>query len=161
MRYKVLGRKSLAVVLFVLILSVFLMSKLSSLAHVKANGLNREQRIAFLKGLGCFVIADSETEKEIIIPAEFSDVYQNYNEIQKRAGFDLSLYKGAKCRLFSYEVCELADNQNPEHIKANLIIYKGRIIGGDISSCEIDGEMLPLIKRDEKAKIRQVYFDPA
>lgn len=161
MKFRVLTRKSLVVVLFVLILTVLFMSKFSSLANVKTNGLTREDRIAFLKDLGCFVTPDSETEKAIQIPVEFSDVYVNYNEIQKNAGYDLSFYKGAKCYLFSYDITELSDNESPEYMKANLIVYKGRIIGGDISSAEIDGEMFPLLRRDEKTKIRQVYLDPA
>lgn len=160
MKYKVLGRKSLAVVLLLLILSILFISKVSSLSDIKANGSSRKARIAFLKDLGCFVNPESETEKKIEIPDEFSDVYLNYNEIQKQAGFDLSLYKGCKCSLFSFEVNELSDDENPQYMRANLIVYKGRIIGGDISSCEIDGEMFPLIRRDEKAKIRQVYFNP-
>ena len=75
--------------------------KFSSLATVRKNGVNRGDRIKFLRNLGCYVNAESETKKDITIPQDFSVVYNNYNEIQKTAGYDLSLYKGAKCKMFS------------------------------------------------------------
>lgn len=157
----VLTKKTLSVILLVMFLSVAFAIRFSGLATIRRNGADRGDRIKFLRNLGCYVNAESETKKRITIPREFSAVYNNYNEIQKSAGYDLSLYKGAECQLFSYDVNELSDIKDPKYFKANIIVYKGRIIGGDISSVQIDGEMFPLAARDEKTKIRQVYREPA
>ncbi|MBO4468379.1 MAG: DUF4830 domain-containing protein [Clostridia bacterium] len=159
--FSVLTKKSLLVILFALVLTLCFVSKFSTLANAKTDGATRKQRTEFLRNLGCFVNAESETKKEIVIPEVFSDVYKNYNLIQNQAGYDLDLYKGCRCYMFSYDVNELSDGVDPKYFKANVIVYKGRIIGGDISSAELDGVMFPLVKRDEKTKIRQVYFDPA
>lgn len=67
-------------------------------------------------------------------------MYNNYNQIQKEAGFDLALYKGKKCVMYTYELT----NHPLGHCRANIITYLGDIIGGDISSVSLSGFMLPL-----------------
>lgn len=51
-----------------------------------------EERIAFLSQYGWSVEEEPLEVKEIIIPAEFDDVYEKYNAIQKEQGFDLMSY---------------------------------------------------------------------
>ncbi len=51
-----------------------------------------EERIAFLSQYGWSVEEEPLEVKEIIIPAEFDDVYEKYNAIQKEQGFDLTAY---------------------------------------------------------------------
>ena len=62
-----------------------------------------------------------------------------YNELQKEAGFDLSNYKGKNVTVYSCPVW------NSDKL-LNLIVYDGKIIGGDISDVAFDGEMKPLKK---------------
>lgn len=85
--------------------------------------------------------SESFTKKTFTIPKEFDMVYNNYNEIQKEAGYDLLPYKGTECTLYTYEIY----NHPFGKCNANIIVYKGRIIGGDISSVNLDGFMTPLI----------------
>ncbi len=94
----------------------------------------------FLKGLG-YEFSENYTEKTFTIPIEFDMVYNNYNEIQKEAGFDLSLYKGRTCTMYTYEIY----NHPFGKCNANIIVYKGEIIGGDISSVNLDGFMTALM----------------
>ena len=94
---------------------------------------------AFLSSLG-YTFSENYTEKTFTIPIEFDMVYNNYNEIQKEAGYDLSLYKGKECVMYTYEIY----NHPFGKCNANIIVYKGEIIGGDISSVNLDGFMTPL-----------------
>ena len=87
----------------------------------------------------------SETPYEVVeftIPMEFNEVYSRYNELLKTAGYDLSLYKGKLCKRYTY----LIPSQNA---RANIIVYDGEIIGGDISSITLDGIMIPIEKMIE------------
>ena len=94
----------------------------------------------FLSSLG-YEVSESCTEKTFTIPIEFDMVYNGYNEIQKDAGFDLSPYKGRTCTMYTYEIY----NHPFGKCNANIIVYKGEIIGGDISSINLDGFMTGLV----------------
>ena len=82
----------------------------------------------------------SETPYEVVdftIPEEFGAVYERYNALLKKGGYDISKYKGKKCKRYTY----LIPSQNA---RANILVCDGEIIGGDISGITIDGIMLPL-----------------
>ena len=74
---------------------------------------------------------------EFTIPEAFNDVYTRYNNLLKESGYDLSPYKGKTCKRYTY----LIPSQNA---RANIIVYDGKIIGGDISGITLDGIMLPI-----------------
>ena len=80
---------------------------------------------------------------EFIIPEEFSRVYDRYNELLKKGGYDLTEYKGKRCKRYTYLIPS-------ENARANIIVHNGEIIGGDISGITIDGIMLPLLKDETK-----------
>ncbi len=71
----------------------------------------------------------------ITIPQDFDAIYSSYNNIQLEAGFDLSKYKGKSLSKYSYEV----KNVDGEGVRANVLVYDGIIVGGDISSPKTDG----------------------
>lgn len=74
---------------------------------------------------------------EFTIPETFNAVYERYNNLLKESGYDLSPYKGKKCKRYTYLIPS-------ENARANIIVYDGKIIGGDISGITIDGIMLPI-----------------
>jgi len=74
---------------------------------------------------------------EFTIPEAFNAVYERYNNLLKESGYDLSPYKGKTCKRYTY----LIPSQNA---RANIIVYDGKIIGGDISGITLDGIMLPI-----------------
>ena len=76
------------------------------------------------------------------IPNEFDKVYERYNNLLKKGGFDLEEYKGKECVRYTYYI-------KKDDLVANIIVYNGKIIGGDISSHKIDGMMLPIKKNDK------------
>lgn len=112
-----------------------------TLLGIDNNGENTSSRAAFLSALGYSADASAEQTQEIQIPMEFNDVYNNYNDIQKQSGTDLLNYRGAECMRYTYPVGE--DSSGGE-LLANLIVFQGRIIGGDICTVALDGEMRPL-----------------
>lgn len=105
---------------------------------------NENQRQSFLKEMGWEVSEDYTECKVVIIPDDFNDVYENYNELQKKQGFDLEKFKGKTVEIYTYEVKNYPDHK--ENIVANLMIYEGELIGGDVCCIEIDGFMQGLKK---------------
>lgn len=99
-----------------------------------------EERMEFLLECGWETDPASETVQDIHIPERFTAVYENYNELQLRQGYDLTEYAGRDCTLYSYTVLNYPDpNQT---VIANLYIYRNRIIGGDIHSTNLNGFMI-------------------
>lgn len=78
---------------------------------------------------------------EFTVPDEFNAVYERYNSLLRQNGYDLSPYKGKKCKRYTY----LIPSQNA---RANIIVHNGEIIGGDISGITLDGIMLPIKGKD-------------
>lgn len=74
---------------------------------------------------------------DFTIPTEFNNVYERYNNLLKESGYDLSPYKGKRCRRYTY----LIPSQNA---RANIIVHNGKIIGGDIMGITLDGVMIPI-----------------
>ena len=99
-----------------------------------------EERAAFLKDCGWEVDVATEEEQIIHIPEHFTAVYQDYNDLQLQQGYDLSLYGGQDCTLYSYTVLNYPDPE--QTVIANLYIYRNRIIGGDIHSTNLNGFMI-------------------
>lgn len=101
------------------------------------SGETSTQRIRFLTELGYTVSLSGEESENIKIPIEFGDVYNRYNELQKQSGTNLLNYRGADCVRYTY-------TQEDGDLRLNLIVYEGRIIGGDACTAALDGEMRTL-----------------
>jgi hypothetical protein len=96
-----------------------------------------EQKIAYLKSFGWEVDPTPCEIIEVIIPTEFNDIYTNYNNIQKKQGFDLEKLKGKRAKRWTYQVTNYP--KPIDNVRANIIEYNSKIIGGDICSYEPDG----------------------
>ncbi len=98
----------------------------------------------YVMSLG-WVIDETPIEKaEVDIPLQFDSVYNEYNRLQNQAGFDLTNYKGEKVTRYTFSVKNF---DGAEGVRANVLVYKGKIIGGDLMTVAIDGFMIPLTKR--------------
>ena len=104
-----------------------------------------QERVAFLTGLGYEIDSQSPTVKEVLIPDEFDEVFSRYNQIQQQAGMDLKPYCGKRVKLWTYRVLNIPSQSE---VRANLMVYKNKIIGGDISSTALDGFMHGLTRYD-------------
>lgn len=94
-------------------------------------------RLEFLRQFGWDVREGCVEEVEIKIPADFDKVMNSYNEIQRSQGLDLSKYKGKTVQRYTYEVTNYPEYDGT--VYANIIIYKSRVIGGDICSSDRAG----------------------
>ena len=137
-------RLSLWKLTFVLVAAAVLTGGLTFLAagEERAVLLQTEQsRRNYICSLGYSPAKGDEETAEITIPREFSEVYENYNALQKEAGFDLEAFKGKSAVRYTYS---LEDFPAEEYVVINLLVCDGKLIGGDVSSRRIDGFMLPL-----------------
>ena len=95
----------------------------------------------FLSSLGWQVETPALSIEKVLIPKNFSDVFLKYNEMQKSKGYDLSSYAGKEVELYTYKV---TNHKSYDTVYAQLYIYKGKLIGGDIHSSSLDGFMTAL-----------------
>jgi hypothetical protein len=96
-----------------------------------------EDRVAFLAQFGWEVKPGAVDTQEVTVPAEFDKIYTAYNEIQRRQGLDLSDYKKKKVTRYTYEVTNYEKAEGT--VYANLLVYRNRVIGGDICSADVNG----------------------
>ena len=101
-------------------------------------GGTNEERVAFLESFGWQVQAEPTETREVMIPAQFNDVYTAYNVMQQAQGFDLEPYAGQICTQYVYKV---ENHPGDDQVYATLLVYGDEIIGGDIASTAVDGFM--------------------
>ena len=141
--YFVFTKKKLAVILAVIIVALILIGQFLSVQSGGIDASTNAKRVSFLQGLG-FEINETATEiKDIVIPENFSKVYENYNTLQKQAGFDLKNYRGKPAKVYSYSL------QNDSEQQIHLIVCEDKIIGGDIASLKLNGNMTGLKRKNE------------
>lgn len=100
---------------------------------------NNDDRIAFLTTFGWEVGREALEIEDVTIPKEFDDVYKKYNELQKSQGLDLTKYKGKDVKRYTYLISNHPSGET--EVYANLLIYKNKIIGGDVCSAKYGGFM--------------------
>ncbi len=79
---------------------------------------------------------------EIIIPETFDEVFENYNELQKKAGMNLEPYMGRRATRYTYIITNYPDES--VNLRGNVLVVDGVAVGGDISTVELTGFMEPL-----------------
>lgn len=143
-RRKIIRVLIIPVILFAVLLSILLVCRRTAIS-----GATLGDRTDYAKSLGYSISADSESIRNIVIPAVFGNVYENYNTLQKECGFDLSLYKGEYAVQYTYTISNYTDDSGNtlDNIIMNIIVCDGKIIGGDICSAELDGFMTGLKAR--------------
>lgn len=109
-------------------------------------GATNEERIAYIESFGWDAGTVPTDTREVRIPANFDEAYEQYNALQKEQGFDLRKYRACSVKKFTYLISNY-DNADPiVPIVANLLVLDGEIIGADISSAEADGLVTVLAK---------------
>lgn len=103
-----------------------------------ANGETDTNNIVFLKGYGWEVRTKAIEKEDIIIPKPFDRVYENYNDIQLKAGLDLRPYMGMKGVRYTY-IVENYPKDVGEEVRANVICINNEPVGGDIMTVSIRG----------------------
>ncbi len=104
-----------------------------------------EERLSFFRQFGYEAKENPVSVKEVVVPEEFDDVYNEYNELQKSQGLDLTDYKGVRVKSWSYEIINYPGYENSGVIRGNLLTYGGTVIACDISNVELGGFMEKLM----------------
>lgn len=103
---------------------------------IEYKGIDTEDdRQTFFKQFGYEIKTTPLEVVEVAIPEEFDAVYEKYNDIQKAQGLNLSKYQGEEATRYTYEVTNYSYTGT---VLATILVYKDKIIAGDI--CSADGE---------------------
>jgi len=103
-----------------------------------SNIRDNDDRIAHLNARGWQVSSEPTLTEELLIPDTFDESYADYLALQSGQGFDLTHYCGKRVKRYSYRITNYPDSR--DEIQAVLLIYKNRIIGGQVQSA--DGSIL-------------------
>lgn len=136
--------KNVILAFVILAAAIFLVKSTVSYVSAALGNVTQEDAAAFLESCGWKLKADSVTCEEIVIPTEFSDVYERYNNLQKKQGYDLSAYRGETVQRYTFEVLNFTeyDGTPSDSAEAHVLVCGGEIIGGDVCSMSISGRMV-------------------
>ena len=93
--------------------------------------------VSFLTQFGWEVESEPIEVKTVTIPSEFDKVFAAYNELQKELGLNLTKYKGKEVTRYTFSVKNYPDYEGT--VYANILVYRNRVIGGDICSADVSG----------------------
>lgn len=96
-----------------------------------------EDRVKFINDFGYEVEKDSYITENVTIPESFDSAYEKYNEIQRSQGLNLKKYKGKNATRYSYYVKNYDGYDG--RVIFTLLIYKNRVIGGDVTGIDANG----------------------
>ena len=137
--YKTIDKRRILVFLLIISVSALVFSRC---AYANSRRLPKARSAsdiaAFLGSFGWEVEPQPVTVKSLQIPAKFTPVYADYNDMQKRQGFDLSKYRADIVESYTFRVL---NHPASVDVFANVLVYRNRIIGGDICSFAINGFM--------------------
>ena len=113
----------------VLILAIILLfGGGSNQTTTTVNLSSNDARVDYLNALGWEVHAAPAESGQVRIPKESSEVYDRYNDLQKKQGFDLRQYAGKTVQRYVYKVTNYPNATEP--VSATLLIYKNKGIKG-------------------------------
>ena len=108
----------------------------SSLPDPKGVRSNQD-RVDYLAAYGWQVSQTPIATQEFIIPQEMDSSYDEYLSLQREQGFHLEELTGKRVKRYTYEVLNYPSGE--AGVQANLLIYRGRVVGGEVLSPQLDG----------------------
>ena len=128
-------------VLMAVLLLIFIVVRNSAKTSRVAVQCDTEASVKeYIESFG-YIIGELKTD-EIIIPDVFNDVYNNYNNIQKSQGFDLSEYRGKTVVRYTY--CVYNFSEKSDNVYAEVLVFDGTVIAADFYSTALDGFIIAL-----------------
>ena len=116
--------------------------KVNADASFSTNAKTAEDVLNFISQYGWKVDAEPIEIRDVVIPEEFDEVYTNYNKIQISQGFDMTDFAGKKVKRKTYTIKNYPGfSEEDDFIRINILIYDGKVIGGDVCSIKLDGFM--------------------
>ena len=106
--------------------------------NIKYSGVrSAEDARAFLEQFGWQTEQKPVESGSFTLPADFDRALAGYNEIQLAQGLDLSKYTKKTVTRYTFTVTNYKGYEGT--VYANVIVYKNKVVGGDISSASPDG----------------------
>ena len=96
-----------------------------------------EDAVGFLSQFDWTVNATPVEIKTVTIPSEFDKIFAAYNELQKEQGLNLTKYKGKDVTRYTFAVTNYKSYEGT--VYANVLVYRNRVIAGDICSADVSG----------------------
>ena len=98
---------------------------------------NASDAANFLAQFGWEVEATPIEEKTVTIPTEFDKIFAAYNELQKAQGLNLAKHRGKDVTRYTFAIKNYEGYEGT--VWANVLVFRGRVIGGDICSADVSG----------------------
>lgn len=138
--YKSIGFKGKHILftVFILLLLTILVRCMITKANDEQNAATPADVVRFLQGFGWELDEIPVSVKNVQIPAEFSEVYEEYNSLQKKQGYDLSKHRTDYASNYCFKV---TNHQSGGEVFANVLVIDGKVVGGDICSYSLSGFM--------------------
>lgn len=140
--FAILGVALIAIATLMFLIPTYTVTTTAAIAEkiesIRFDGVkSNEDRIAFLEQYGWRVETAPLEEAEVTVPKEFDKVMTTYNELQKQQGLDLSKYAKRTMMRYTYKVTNYPDYSGT--VYANILVYKNRVVAGDICSSDANG----------------------
>ena len=125
----------LAAVILIVLLAT---SGKNALTQEAPPGSTNEERVAYLATFGWSVNAAPTEAQSVKIPdTADNEVFARYNDLQRSQGFDLRHFSGKEVMRYVYEILNYPDTTQP--VYASVLVFEGKIIGGDITDTAPEG----------------------
>ena len=111
-----------------------------------------DEIVEWLTSLGWEVDSEPFYEKEVKIPRQSDELYDQYIINQRKNGYKLYKYKGKTVKQYKYNVLNYDSGKTEAYI--NLLLYKDKVIAADICSPMRNGFMKPLVSNTDALDIK-------
>jgi len=119
---------------------------------------DNDGRVKFLTDHG-WQVTNSPTETgQVRIPEKEDAVYARYNALQKSQGYDLSSYAGKTVMRYVYKINNFPGATEP--VYATILMYKNKIIGGDITDTSAKGVVQGFKMQSSLPQVTQPVTQP-
>ena len=154
--FGIVGVAVIALIALILLVPTYRSTTTSEIAALNENisfdnVKNKDDVVKFLSQYGWKVDEAPVEECEITIPKEFDKVMTSYNELQKQQGLDLSKYCKKTAMRYTYKITNYPNYEGT--VFANVIVYRGKVIAGDICTADAKGFIHTLHMPSDKTTI--------
>ena len=134
----------------VLLIVLFIISQFSALSKREVHNpdpnsanigsvRNGADALAYLSQYG-WEAAETPSIKSVQIPDKFDALYQEYSDLQSQQGFDLEPYRSKTVTMYTFRLLNHpAAGTSQSAIYANVLVFNGNVIAGDVVSYAMDG----------------------
>lgn len=126
--------------------------ELPTVPKTSVDQINNNEIVKYIQSFGWTVEPRPVEIEKFKIPEEFDTTYKKYNQFQLDVGKDLIPFKGKEVKRYTYKILnyDVPQQYQGQQVYADMIVYDGQIIAGDLKTNQIDGFMVSLKGRTFK-----------